>query len=281
MSLLKWKVFRGDHVIVNVIRNSEPALLRRKINIRRPFYGGGWPAHFPPTSTTVVERSNYRGQRYLELACTQLDPPYKPTDQKRILSEWCDFFRNPSRVRELGIFTRTPQELFDAVCCGGKIQRLHVKWGPVANLNPLQNLEQLDGLWLGTTSVDDLSPIGELPQLTHLALDNLYAIQDYAVLAKATRLEFLYIDGYDQGPKKLRIKDLKFLRKLPRLRALSIGYANIETFDLDSILALENLEFLDLPDIGRVETKRLDQHADTIRSKLRRLRYGNVADHDG
>ncbi len=255
--------------------------MRRKIDMRQPFYGGGWPAHFPPNSTTVVERSDYRRQKYLELACTQLDPPYTPKDKHRILNEWCDFFRAPSPVRELGLFTRTPQELFDAVCSGGQIKRLHIKWGPVANLNAIQTLNQLDGLWLGTTSVKDLSPVVQLPELTHLALDNLHAIRDYSVLAEATSLEFLYIDGYDQGPKKLRLKDLKFLRNLTRLRALFIGYVNIESFDLDSILGLENLEFLDLPDIGRTETKRLNQHADTIRSKLSRLRHGNVVNHGG
>lgn len=69
---------------------SKPSLLRRKIDIRRPFDGGGWPAHFPPQSKVIVERSEYRGQVYLELACTQLDPAYGPKDQQRILDEWCD-----------------------------------------------------------------------------------------------------------------------------------------------------------------------------------------------
>lgn len=251
--------------------------MKRRIRIDQPFYGGGWPAYFAASSKTLVERSEYRRQKYLKLGCTQLDPPYKPSDQKRILAEWCDFFRGPSPVRDLGLFSRTPEELFESICLGGQIQQLHVKWGPVRDLSPVSNLQCLEGLHLGTTGVTDLSPLAALPGLTHLSLDNLKHVYDFSDLANVSQLQYLSIEGYPQGPQKIRVKDLRFLRELTSLRALRIGYVIIEEFDVDALCSLQNLEYLSLPDVGRTESERLTLHAAAIRQQLPHLRYGNVS----
>lgn len=216
-----------------------------------------------------MERSQYRRQRYVWLACTQLGPPYKASDQKRIIQEWCAFFHETPLIRELALRSRVPVELFEAVCHHHLLTRLHVKWGPAVDLSPLQRLRQLEGLSLGTTSVEDISPIAELPKLTFLQLDNLKHVRDFGALANACRLEFLEIEGYWQGPRKVHVKDLAFARGLQNLRALRMGYVIVDRFDISPLLKLRKLEYLDLPAIAQSDRDRL-------LAALPKLRYGNV-----
>lgn len=240
----------------------------RRICIERPFFGVGWPVRLP-SGRHIVERSEYRRQRYLGLACTQLGPPYTASDQKRIVQEWCEFFRESPPVRELSLRSRVSSELFEAVCDHRLLTRLHVKWGPVTDLSPLAQLKQLEGLSLGTTSVADIAPIAELPKLTHLQLDNLKRVHDFGVLSKAEHLEFLQIEGYPQGPQKIHVSNFEFARPLSNLRALSVGYVIVDDFDISPLLNLSQLEYLDLP----ATTTR---NRDRLLEALPNLRFGNV-----
>lgn len=240
----------------------------KQITTKRPFFGTGWPVR-NPTGTCLVERSQYRRQRYVWLACTQLGPPYKASDQKRIVQEWCAFFQEESLIRELALRSRVPPKLFEAVCHHQQLTRLHVKWGPVVDLTSLQRMPQLEGLSLGTTSVTNISPIAELPRLRFLQLDNLKQVQDFGALSRACRLEFLEIEGYPQGPQKIHVKDLAFARDLQNLRALKIGYAIVDNCDISPLVELRKLEYLDLPSIAQSDRDRL-------LASLPNLRYGNV-----
>lgn len=167
-----------------------------------------------------------------------------------------------------------PAELFEAVCDHRELTRLHVKWGPVTDVSPLEQLEQLEGLSLGTTSVDDISVLARLPKLTHLQLDNLRSVHDFGVLSKAERPEFLAIEGYPQGPQKIHVKDFEFACGLRRLRALSIGYVIVDDFDISPLLKLHDLEYLDLPRTSNGDRDRLVE-------ALPKLRFGNVVRQDG
>jgi hypothetical protein len=240
----------------------------RQMSIRRPFFGMGWPVR-NASENCLVERAQYRRQRCVWIACTQLAPPYTTSDQKRILQEWCEFFHEESPIRELALRSRVPLGLFEAVCHQQSLARLHVKWGPVVDLAPLRRLRQLEGLSLGTTSVEDISPIAELPKLKFLQLENLKHVHDFSALSGACRLEFLEIEGYPQGPQKIHVKDLAFAHRLHDLRALRIGYALVDNGDISPLLNLRKLEYLDLPPIAQSDRDRL-------LAALPKLRYGNV-----
>jgi Leucine-rich repeat (LRR) protein len=241
--------------------------------MERPFLGIAWPVRIP-SGRIIVERSEYQRQRYLGLACTQLPPPYKPSDQERIMQEWCRFFRESPPVRELALRSRVPPELFEAVCDHRQLTRLHVKWGPVRDLTPLRQLKKLEGLSLGTTRVGDISAIAELPKLTLLQLDNLKRVHDFGALSNAERLEFLRIEGYPQGPQKIHINNLEFARRLHRLRALSVGFVIVDDFDISPLFNLRKLEYLDLPSIT-------NRHRDPLLEALPKLRFGNVVERYG
>jgi Leucine-rich repeat (LRR) protein len=240
----------------------------RQIATARPFFGTGWPVR-NPSGNSIVERSQYRRQRCVWIACTQLGPPYKTADQKRIIREWCAFFREDSPIRELALRSRVPPELFQAVCHQRQLTRLHVKWGPIVDLAPLQGLRELEGLSLGTTSVEDISAVAALPKLKYLQLDNLNRVSDFGALSSARRLEFLEIEGYWQGPKKSHLMNLDFAQGLRNLRALRIGYVAVRDCDVSPLLGLRKLEYLDLPSIAQRDRNR-------ILAALPKLRFGNV-----
>jgi Leucine-rich repeat (LRR) protein len=244
----------------------------------RPFWSFSWPVRLP-TDHDVFQRSQYRRQKYLCIGSLPVELFTQKKEKQRILQEWIEFFQSPSPVRELALRRRVPQELFDAVCRQRELQRLHIKHGPVTDLSPLRNLKKLEGLSLGTTSVEDISPLASLPRLTHLELNNLKHVYDHHALADCSKLEYLHVEGYWQGPQKIKMKNIEFLEKLKNLRALSIDFVIIEDFDVEYLLGLKKLEYLLLPDYGRVDNKRLKEHAARLCDALPKLRYGNVVEH--
>jgi hypothetical protein len=245
----------------------------RNVSIRSPFTGVGWPASNPAESR-FIDRSEYDRQKHAWITCTQLGRPYSAADQRRIVREWCDFFRSSPPLRELALRSRVPTELFDALCDHAKLTRLHVKWGPVSDLTCLAGLRNLEGLSLGTTGVRDISPIGALPKLRMLQLNNFKHVIDFGAISHATNLESLDIAGYWQGPQKIHMLNPDFVRPLVKLKALSISCAIIDKFDISPLLQLSDLQYLDLPAISK------DQRESLV-SSLHRLRYGNVVSESG
>lgn len=250
----------------------------KKRRMDRPFHGHTWPVR-RPSGRCLLERSEYRGQKYLCIDCPTLGRVIKPAERKRITEEWSEFLQEPSPVRELALERQVSQEFFEAACAQPELRRLYVKWGPVTDLSPLKDLPKLEGLSLGTTGVEDLSPLAKLPKLSHLRLDNLKRVYDFKDLVACKALEFLHIEGYPQGPQKIKIKDVQFLRGLKNLRALWLGFAIIERFDVESLTGLKQLEYLELPRSGRKDEKRLDELAERLCEALPKLRYGNVVEH--
>ena len=246
--------------------------------IDQPFYGYSWPVRLRSVHA-IYEASEYRRQKYLCLACTILGQARSSAEQKRIVEQWCRFFSSPTPILELALRRRVPQQLFDAVCEQEQLLRLHVKWGPVVDLAALRKTPLLEGLSLGTTSVEDLSPLIALKKLTHLQLDNLKRVYDFSDVGKCRKLEFLQIEGYPQGPQKITMKDLHFLSGLKNLKALDIGFVKVEEFDIEPILGLKRVEYLSLPEFGRIEQKRLDKFSRLICDTLPRLKHGSVVSH--
>ena len=105
---------------------------------------------------TIIEVSQYKGQKSLVINCTQLGdsftPQYKTAKQKRaVLDGWCDFLRSEQDAfDELNFCTKMPQELFDAVCCQRNLKSLHIKWGSYESLDALINLSSLKSLFVGS-----------------------------------------------------------------------------------------------------------------------------------
>ena len=227
-----------------------------EIDVSKPFHFG-FNSFDGGSEKSLVERSEYAGQTCLRLACTQLAPQFNATAQKRILEEWCEFFRGKSAVEELMVNCRTPVPLFESICEHRSIKRLKIKWGPVTDLSPLAKLKNLESLDLGTSGVKDLSPLVALKKLKYLNLDNFKQAKDFAALGGLRSLEFLKIVGYPQGPQKIHVRSVEFLRSLKKLRALAFEFVIFDQFKIDPLLTLKRLEFLEIPGLTEEDRVRL------------------------
>jgi len=198
---------------------------------------------------TIIEVSQYKGQKSLVINCTQLGdsftPQYKTAKQKRaVLDEWCDFLRSEQDAfNELDFCTKMPQELFDAVCYQRNLKSLHIKWGSYECLDALVNLSSLKR----GASVKSIAPIATLTGLESLAVENFQKISDYSALSNLQNLKSLEISGDGLSPKFIHIESLEFLRQMPGLTSFVILTARLKSKDYSPILSLKSLTHLSLP----------------------------------
>jgi hypothetical protein len=224
---------------------------------------------------SVIELSEYRGERELTINCTQLGDSFTPQfasarEKKRILSEWCDYLKaKPTSFTELGFGTRMPQELLDAVCHQRRLVKLDIKWGAYEDLSALEQLRDLRLLHVGSGArVRSILPLGKLPNLVALSVENFQKVTDYSPLAKLRKLESLSIEGDALGPQYIQVDSLDFLRKMSQLRFFSLFTARLGSKDYRPILSLGNVEHLGLRPAREVKAL----YEDLVR--LPRLRWG-------
>lgn len=201
---------------------------------------------------TIIEVSQYKGQKSLVINCTQLGdsftPQYKTAKQKRaVLDEWCDFLRSEQEAfDELNFCTKMPQELFDAVCCQRNLKSLHIN--SYESLDALANLSSLKSLFIGSgASLKSIAPIATLTGLESLAVENFQKISDYSAFSNLQNLKSLEISGDGLSPKFIHIESLEFLRQMPGLTSLVILTARLKSKDYSPILSLKSLTHLSLP----------------------------------
>ena len=214
---------------------------------------------FPPAEI-LKEFKDYNGEEKICVACTQLDSHHaylgrKQSEYKKILQEWIDFLSANTKAIKAGHFnSHVPPALFNAACCQENLEELRFKWGSYSDLSPLENLDKLKFLRIGSgAGVQDIVPLSKMNSLVVLGVQNFKRIEDYSPLTSLQNLEQLAI----WGPilKKTPIKDLEFLRDMPNLRSISFGvtirrkYTRKELADLRA--ALPNL--YDISDVFKVK----------------------------
>ena len=198
---------------------------------------------------SATEVSEYAGQEKLTINCTQLGPAYKASkEKKRVLIEWCEYLvENPKAFKVLKFGTRMPQELFDAACHQQDLQHLEIKWGAYKDLSAIQNLNKLNLLYIGSgAGVESVRPIGKLPNLIGLYVENFQKIRDYSDLTLLSRLESLTICGDGMSPQYIKVDSIDFLRQMPQLRYLRLLTIRLQNKDYSPILDLPQLEHLSL-----------------------------------
>ena len=207
----------------------------------------------PHVNTSLTEINEWDGREYVCIGCTQLNPPetklifkdlkgYTNREQKRILAEWVYFLStNTTVLRGVHFRTSLPQVLLEAVCCQEELETLRIKWGNFSDWSCLENLKKLkyfssDGY---RAKVDNISSFGKLQELVVLDLVGYKKVRDLSPLADLKNLEQLRFSA------ECTIKDLEFLRQMPKLRDLRISVKLEKEYtpdELDSlIMSLPNL----------------------------------------
>jgi len=223
----------------------------------------------------VVEVAEYNGEKELIINCTQLDQNYKPKEKRRILNEWIEFLKEqPDTFTKLIFGTRVPQELFEAICQQNKLVDLHIKWGAYFDLSKINNLNNLDLLYIGSgASVESVEPISTLTCLKGLYVENFKKVQDYSSLSKLSQLESLTICGDSMGPQYIKVNKIDFLKDMTQLRYFSFLTVRLVSGDYSPIFELNNLELLSLR--SHKDVKKI--YRDLI--KLPKLKWGLLKKH--
>jgi hypothetical protein len=195
----------------------------------------------------IVTPEEYKGEKYAEIACTQLD---NKTEQKRIVKRWCDLLCSEQLpLRFVWFVSRHSQQLFDAICHQQNLEGLWIKWGVYPDISRLANLSNLKYLHLGGGgSIPDISPLHGLKELKCLESSHLYKISDYSFLANLKNVDDLVIEGDPYSAmKRVELDSLRFIEDMPQLRRLELSMMRVKDHSYLPITKLNNLVSLSLP----------------------------------
>ena len=176
--------------------------------------------------------------KHLCISCTQTELP--AAQQRRLVSGWCDLLPTLDGVRLLQFDSQVPQSLFDAACRMRNLEALWIKWSSIKSLEHLSSSGALRHLHLGSSAqIRSIVPLGRMPRLKSLSLQNIKRITDLGPLKSLTRLEELAISGDMWGHQK--VKSLAPLGELQSLKWLHLG--GVRSLD-ESLRPLDNLRRL-------------------------------------
>lgn len=174
----------------------------------------------------------------------------KRSEQKRILAEWVEFLgESTTRITDLNLACRVPQDLLDATGGQPQLESLAVKWGPYSDLNALSSMKALRTLSLGgARAVTDLRPLATFGKLQTLVVDQPFALSNPEVIGQLQSLEYLaFGNGHLGSDRTLDVSDLEWIGQLPNLRTLHLPGTRLPAEQLATLAALPELVELRIP----------------------------------
>lgn len=172
---------------------------------------------------------DYRGQSEIRLSCTQ-HQGVTSREQRKITDSWVDFLKNGQLPLDTVVFcTKTPQDVFDAICCQESITELYFKWCAVPDITSIAKLQNLKKLYIGHGAmVRSVEPLATLRKLEALRLGNTTKVTDYEPIGKLDNLREFSIEGNDNlTPVILDMESDAFLEGLSKLEYLNLYSVNV------------------------------------------------------
>lgn len=144
---------------------------------------------------------------------------------------WITLLPTLRNVKYLRVKSRTNQETFEAICRMPWLERLHIEWSSIVDLEPIRNLKALTHLELGSSpQLSSIAPIEELDQLVSFGLqgkfNNISKLDSIGSLVNLRGLSLCGLDYHVQC-----FETLAPLSNLANLVYLSL--VNIKTLDSD------------------------------------------------
>jgi hypothetical protein len=213
----------------------------------------------------------------LQIVSMTMDFPQgtSPKVRKEIEQKWIDTLPKLNKVKSLSVRHRVKQYFFDAICEMPSLEKLTFWSSTVEDISSIAKLKDLTYLKVWSfTRLKDISPLLSLKKLKVLSIDNCFKVENYEVIGQMTQLEGLELCGDTFAPKNLRINSLKPFETLKNLKHLDLSSASVVDKSYDSILQLESLERFDLAVTVPKETREM------IKAQHKNLKAGFFMDYD-
>ena len=174
--------------------------------------------------------SEYDGQEIVKLTCTQhSELLFSEEESRRITKDWVEFLKSKElNFKEVQICTKTPQNIFDAICMQSSIESLRIKWLSCKDLSAISQLKNLKKLFIESgTSIENISPISELENLEVLILGSTKKVKNYNSLGKLTKLKVFGVCSYQIRDDVMEMDSIDFIEKLTNLEYLELWNVRI------------------------------------------------------
>ena len=192
--------------------------------------------NFPPP--TVTRPAEFDGGDRLNIACTQTD--LGASEERKIVTAWCDHLPNLSELKLLWFSSRVPQRLFEAACHVPNLEGLYIKWSGIDDLSHIRAANALRYFHLGQSArVTSIEALGDCHRLRSLGLELLSRIRDLRPLSKLIDLEALSLEG-SMGT-AWRVATLAPLGSLVNLHYLSVANLRADDQSLSGLYSLRQL----------------------------------------
>jgi len=196
---------------------------------------------FPPRAIRFPD--DYNGEKNLNISCTQTD--LTATQQKKLVTSWCEILPKLESVKFIWFSSRTTQEMFDTVTKMKNVEGVYIKWSGIKSIENIVNMPNLKYLHIGSTpSLSPLTPISKLNKLEWLELENIKACSDLTFLEGMHHLKGLSIEGDGNSSKYIKARSLEPLENLPNIYWLSLGAFMTEDGSLLPLSKMKSLKYL-------------------------------------
>lgn len=193
--------------------------------------------------------------------CEILSPDYSQEKDlsypkiKKLRAEWIKVFPKLENLKYLFLGHRVNQEYFEAICNIPNLKGLEVKVSQIKDFRSIGKLKKLENLnFCGSKGIQNLKGIEVLTELKYCKLSQFFGLETIEELSELQSLEKLNLFGNYHG-QSLNLKSVEPISELRNLKELGL---DIKTkMDLDSLLKLENLERLILPDFYHQKLRKI------------------------
>ncbi|WP_298153604.1 leucine-rich repeat domain-containing protein [Flavobacterium sp.] len=174
--------------------------------------------------------------------------------EKTLIAEWDEIFQTLDKVKRLKINIFN-QEILNVLHKIPNLTELIIENSSVEDVSPLSKLEQLTRLEIyHNTKLTDIASIGDL-HLKQLKFENCFNIVNYEVIGTMKSLKGLSLNGNWTAPKNLKINSLVPFERLESLEHLDLDYAIVVDKSFESILRMTKLKRFDYLATIKKETR--------------------------
>lgn len=164
-------------------------------------------------------------------------------EKKKVMQAWVKKLPTLQHLKRLNLWTHVNQAVFDAACALPNLEVLRIKWGNVQDISAIAQLRKLRALYFGSaTRVKSIAPLGELPALEILLLENFKSIDDFTPLTALRSLRDLSVTGSMWS--RQAIGSLAPFAEMTWLESLALDTSSVQS--LKPLSRLTGLQSLDL-----------------------------------